>query len=63
MDTNINGWQGDYDTRVEPWRHGIKLGSNYLFMDWHVEHQTQNESIAGVDPWTFPDKNNVKPTP
>jgi prepilin-type N-terminal cleavage/methylation domain-containing protein/prepilin-type processing-associated H-X9-DG protein len=45
----------DYFTRVNPWMHGTKLGSNYLFIDNHVETQTENEARAGVDPWGFPD--------
>jgi prepilin-type N-terminal cleavage/methylation domain-containing protein len=45
----------DYFTRVNPWMHGLKLGSNYLFMDIHVETKTENEARAGVDPWSFPD--------
>ena len=27
---------GDYDSRVNPWMHGLRLGSNYLLLDVHV---------------------------
>jgi prepilin-type N-terminal cleavage/methylation domain-containing protein len=49
----------DYYTRVEPWMHGSKLGSNYLFMDIHVETRTEKQSINGLDPWNFPDPGNI----
>ena len=45
----------DYYTRVNPWMHGLRLGSNYLFLDLHVETKTEMEAKAGVDPWSFPD--------
>ena len=45
----------DYYTRVEPWMHGLKLGSNYLFKDTHVETRTEKQALAGIDPWGFPD--------
>ena len=49
----------DYYTRVEPWMHGTKLGSNYLFKDTHVETRTEKQAIAGMDPWGFPDPGQV----
>ncbi len=52
----------DYPTRVEPWRHGAHFGSNYLFMDWHADWQTEDQSLAGVDPWNFPDASKAKLT-
>jgi len=44
---------GDFDRVVEPYRHGLKLGSNYLFLDLHVSsvYKKPNVMIAGVDPW------------
>ena len=51
---------GDYYTRVNPWMHGLRLGSNYLFLDLHVETKTEKQAIAGVDPWGFPDPNGVQ---
>jgi prepilin-type N-terminal cleavage/methylation domain-containing protein/prepilin-type processing-associated H-X9-DG protein len=47
---------GDFDRVVEPYRHGIKFGSNYLFFDGHVSnvYKKQDQTvaqIAGLDPW------------
>lgn len=43
---------GDYDTRVEPYRHGVRRGSNYLFMDMHVSVLREFRDIAAaLDPW------------
>lgn len=42
---------GDYDTRVEPYRHGRRRGSNYLFLDYHVGLLMPNDARAGIDPW------------
>ncbi|HVT80620.1 MAG TPA: type II secretion system protein [Phycisphaerae bacterium] len=41
-----------FDSIVELYRHGISVGSNYLFMDWHVGMLTsKRDVIAGIDPW------------
>ena len=53
----------DYYTRVNPWMHGLRLGSNYLFLDLHVETKTESEAKAGVDPWSFPDPANTSTDP
>jgi len=50
----------DYYTRVNAWMHGLRLGSNYLFLDVHVETKTEKQAIAGIDPWGFPDPDNVQ---
>ena len=52
----------DYYTRVNPWMHGLRFGSNYLFLDMHVETKTENEARAGIDPWGFPDPSGKVPT-
>jgi prepilin-type N-terminal cleavage/methylation domain-containing protein len=52
----------DYYTRVNPWMHGLRLGSNYLFLDMHVETKTESEAKAGMDPWGFPDPTGKDPT-
>lgn len=44
----------DYPTRVEPYRHGIALGSNYLFLDGHSESLQRAQSMAAIDPWDVP---------
>jgi type II secretory pathway pseudopilin PulG len=51
--------QGDFpidgsvpsQTHVELYRHGIKFGSNYLFMDIHAENKPPNALSDAVDPW------------
>jgi prepilin-type N-terminal cleavage/methylation domain-containing protein/prepilin-type processing-associated H-X9-DG protein len=43
---------GNYSTRVELFRHGLKLGSNYLFLDLHVGTLKDTKEIAtAMDPW------------
>ena len=59
MDTDNWAHRTDYYTRVEPWMHGLRLGSNYLFMDVHVETKTEKQALTGIDPWGFPDPGNV----
>jgi prepilin-type N-terminal cleavage/methylation domain-containing protein/prepilin-type processing-associated H-X9-DG protein len=43
--------RGDFRTRVEPFRHGARLGSNYLFLDLHVESLKEYDALVGMDPW------------
>ena len=41
--------------RVEHFKHGIKLGSNYLYLDWHVAPSLPLEAKKGLfDPWDIP---------
>jgi prepilin-type processing-associated H-X9-DG protein len=47
----------DFDRGVvEKYRHGVRLGSNYLFMDGHVDILLPRDVIGGVDPWEPPIK-------
>jgi prepilin-type N-terminal cleavage/methylation domain-containing protein len=42
---------------VEVWRHGLRRkagGSNYLFLDMHVERRMPWKTRWGDDPWDFP---------
>jgi prepilin-type N-terminal cleavage/methylation domain-containing protein/prepilin-type processing-associated H-X9-DG protein len=39
----------------EGYRHGIRVGSNYLFLDWHVESRAPKET-RGIDPWNSPSR-------
>lgn len=41
----------EYDRIVEPARHGIRLGSNFLYFDGHVDTVLPNKAKTGVDPW------------
>ncbi len=43
----------EYLRTVEERRHGVKLGSNYLYMDWHVSLDPPREEGA-IDPWYVP---------
>lgn len=36
---------------VEPYRHGIRLGSNYLFLDGHVDSRLPDVVKNQLDPW------------
>ena len=40
-----------FDRVVEPYRHGITRGSNYLKFDGHVDTNLPNEALIGMDPW------------
>jgi prepilin-type processing-associated H-X9-DG protein len=44
---------GDFDRVVEPYRHGVRLGSNYLFLDLHVDsvYKKPGIQLASIDPW------------
>jgi prepilin-type N-terminal cleavage/methylation domain-containing protein len=46
----------DFDRVVEPYRHGITNGSNYLKLDWHVDTLTRKQVLGSsqVDPWDLP---------
>jgi prepilin-type N-terminal cleavage/methylation domain-containing protein/prepilin-type processing-associated H-X9-DG protein len=43
--------QSEFDRVVEPYRHGLKLGSNYLFLDWHVDVQPPKAAKDSMDSW------------
>ena len=44
----------DYPSRIEFYRHGTKLGSNYLYLDWHVGTLVKSNALIGMDPWDVP---------
>jgi prepilin-type processing-associated H-X9-DG protein len=39
---------------VEPFRHGLSYGSNYLYLDLHVSTIPPDAARAGTDPWEPP---------
>ncbi len=47
----------DFWTKVDPIRHGIQVGSNYLMLDLHVETQFLSQQSASaaaqLDPWNI----------
>lgn len=44
---------GDFDSALDVFRHGIKRGSNYLYFDGHVERAMPSDVRAGIDPWAY----------
>lgn len=50
---------GEYDTAIEPYRHGLQLKSNYLYLDLHVDNLAPTEVKDGIEPWDVV----VPPTP
>jgi prepilin-type N-terminal cleavage/methylation domain-containing protein/prepilin-type processing-associated H-X9-DG protein len=46
--------QSEFFRIVERYRHGPTRGSNYLFMDLHVDSQPPEEAYNQVDPWDVP---------
>lgn len=44
--------RGDFaEGLVDAYKHGAKLGSNYLFVDLHVGLLAEKDAVFGVDPW------------
>jgi prepilin-type N-terminal cleavage/methylation domain-containing protein/prepilin-type processing-associated H-X9-DG protein len=41
----------DFARIVEKFRHGLQLGSNYLYFDGHVGTVLPREALTGIDPW------------
>jgi hypothetical protein len=54
----------EFDRVVEKYRHGAKLGSNYLHHDWHVDTEMPADALAGIDQWDLkkPDDSTTKPS-
>jgi prepilin-type N-terminal cleavage/methylation domain-containing protein len=51
----------EFPYKVEPYRHGLSVGSNYLMMDTHVETMGSPVDVQNaLDPW---DPYNADPTP
>lgn len=64
--TNVRDYHmevGDFAAgKVEEYRHGIRLGSNYLFFDGHVDWRPPDRAKTGIDPWA-PITNEEPPPP
>jgi prepilin-type N-terminal cleavage/methylation domain-containing protein len=43
----------DFPKVVDPYRHGIKLGSNYLYKDGSVRNTPPTAAVDGLDPWVI----------
>jgi prepilin-type N-terminal cleavage/methylation domain-containing protein len=48
---------------VEKYRHGIQLGSNYLYLDSHVGTVLPNAALTGMDPWDLRSSTTTPPNP
>ncbi len=50
---NWNGqiYPTEFDRVVEPYRHGLNAGSNYLFLDGHVDARLPDQAKDAADPW------------
>ncbi len=53
--------QSEFWLIVERYRHGSTRGSNYLFMDMHVDNRAPADVANAVDPWGLPPT--TQPTP
>jgi prepilin-type N-terminal cleavage/methylation domain-containing protein/prepilin-type processing-associated H-X9-DG protein len=55
--TEIDGYYldpGEYESCVEPFRHGRTLKSNYLYLDLHVDNENETRVLNGLEPWDIP---------
>jgi type II secretory pathway pseudopilin PulG len=43
-----------YDAQVDEAKHGIRRGSNYLFLDLHAGERDLKLPVYGADPWDLP---------
>jgi hypothetical protein len=48
---------------VELYRHGVILGSNYLYLDLHVDSIAPQQARAAIDPWDVPTGHGPNPPP
>jgi len=45
--------QDEFKSKVELYRHGNVVGSNYLYNDWSVDSVPPNAVLNAVDPWAI----------
>jgi len=48
----------EFDRVVEKYRHGVRLGSNYLYHDGHVDTKLPPDALTGIDLWDLKGSNN-----
>ena len=41
----------DYSVLVDQFKHGLQHGSNYLYLDGHVDNDSKENAIKAIDPW------------
>ncbi|HEX3356136.1 MAG TPA: type II secretion system protein [Tepidisphaeraceae bacterium] len=51
----------EFDRVVEKYRHGLLLGSNYLYHDGHVDTKLPPEALTGIDPWDLKKPDTTQP--
>jgi prepilin-type N-terminal cleavage/methylation domain-containing protein/prepilin-type processing-associated H-X9-DG protein len=53
----------EFDRVVEKYRHGVRLGSNYLYHDGHVDTKLPPDALTGIDLWDLkkPDVSTTQP--
>jgi prepilin-type N-terminal cleavage/methylation domain-containing protein/prepilin-type processing-associated H-X9-DG protein len=51
MATDYHMDLNQFEEVVEKYRHGLQLGSNYLFMDGHVDTKMPATAKTAIDPW------------
>jgi prepilin-type N-terminal cleavage/methylation domain-containing protein/prepilin-type processing-associated H-X9-DG protein len=51
----------DFHRVVELARHGVQLGSNFLYLDFHVGTVLPRDALTGVDPWDLATPPPVQP--
>ena len=52
MEEDRSNNNAEFNRVVEERRHGIQFGSNYLFMDGHVDNRPPNAVAKQLDPWS-----------
>jgi len=55
-------YASEYDRVVEPYRHGLSYGSNFLFLDGHVSMALPDVAKNAVDPWDVGGSGTPPPT-
>jgi len=53
----------EFSRVVEPQRHGLRLGSNYLYHDGHVGTLLPRAALTGIDPWDLREPTPTTVTP
>jgi len=53
----------EFDRVVEPYKHGLKLGSNYLYLDSHVDTVAPKVILDSLDSWDPTGGAVLQPTP
>jgi prepilin-type processing-associated H-X9-DG protein/prepilin-type N-terminal cleavage/methylation domain-containing protein len=56
-------YNSEFQRVVEPYRHGVSYGSNYLFLDGHVAMEMPNVAKNTIDPWDPSNNTTTTTTP